>query len=140
MNESVLESLLEKAKVDENVEIKYIEDNFVSLTNNNAYIIHSNQSRKEAMINICLEIFGDFDQSFLSRVTGLPKCAFYFVDNYNISYDEVEQLLNAVNLTIEDFVNEVAQKYEYKSFLSDYEEELNLNDGYYAYRVTTYSM
>jgi len=136
MEKEILESLLEEALVDENIEVRNVDDNIVELTNGDQYQIFSEKSRKEEMQNICLDEFPYFNASFLASFTKLPQAVFENLDE-SISPEDVEKILNATGSSIEEFAEKAAEIDGYEHFLSHYDgtTELELVDNLYAYRI-----
>lgn len=136
MEKEILESLLEEAQVDEDIEVRNVDDNIVELTNGDQYQIFNEKSRNEAMQNICLETFPYFNASFLASFTKLPQAVFENLDE-SISSEDVEKILNATGNSIEEFAEKAAEIDGYEHFLSHYDgtTELELVDNLYAYRI-----
>ena len=82
----------------------------------------------------CLETFPFFQPTFLSNFTGLPTSLFENMDE-SLSREDAEKILTAVNSSIEEFAAKAADVDGYEHFLSDYEEELELIDNLYGYRI-----
>lgn len=136
MEDEILQSLLEEARIDEYVTIENVIDNIITLSNGHIYLIYNDVKRKQVLKEEILNNFSKFDISLLSKFTELPEVVFESLDE-DFSKENIEDLFNKSKKLFDQFLEKIIETYGYARFLSYYdgETELNLIDNLYAYRM-----
>lgn len=136
MEDKILQSLLEEARIDEYVTIENVIDNMITLSNGHIYLIYNDVKRKQVLKEEILNNFSKFDISLLSKFTELPEVVFESLDE-DFSKENIEDLFNKSKKSFDQFLEKIIETYGYARFLSYYdgETELNLIDNLYAYRM-----
>lgn len=136
MEDEILQSLLEEARIDEYVTIENVIDNIITLSNGHIYLIYNDVKRKQVLKEEILNNFNEFDISLLSKFTELPEVVFESLDE-DFSKEDIEDLFNKSKKSFDQFLEKIIETYGYAQFLSYYdgETELNLIENLYAYRM-----
>jgi len=136
MEDEILQSLLEEARIDEYVTIENVIDNIITLSNGHIYLIYNDVKRKQVLKEEILNNFNEFDISLLSKFTKLPEVVFESLDE-DFSKEDIEDLFNKSKKSFDQFLEKIIETYGYAQFLSYYdgETELNLIENLYAYRI-----
>lgn len=106
------------------------------LPNGEEYLVLTDEEADQVVLDYIKDMLWAFNTDFLASYTGLHKAVFEaLAEGYESSNEAILALINNAG-DIEEFVQEAIDADGRGHFLSPYDgEEIELENGYYAYRV-----